>query len=46
MMGHSLWTMTARCSGEVPIEDVRADFFKKFGDKIVVLENMENEVVA
>ena len=45
-MGHSSQTMTARYTGEIPIEQVRASFSMKSGNKIVVLENMENEVVA
>jgi hypothetical protein len=46
MMGHSSSAMTARYTGEIPIEQIRADFSKQFGSKIVVLENMENEAVA
>jgi len=43
-MGHSSSAMTARYTGEIPIEQVRAGFCMKFGSEIVVLENMENEV--
>ena len=41
-MGHTTSAMTARYTGEIPIEQVRASFSKQFGNKIVVLENMEN----
>ena len=36
--------MTARYTGEIPTEDVRASLSMQFGIKIVVLENMENEL--
>ena len=42
-MGHTSEAMTARYTGEVPIEQVRAAFS---GRKIVVSENTENEAVA
>jgi len=45
-MGHSSSAMTARYTGQISIQQIRADFSKKFGSKIVVLENMENEAVA
>ena len=45
-MGHSCAVMTARYTGEIPIEQIRAAFSSTFGNKIVVLENMENEAVA
>jgi integrase len=45
-MGHSSATMTARYTGEIPMTLVRSAFSSKFGNKIVVLENMENEVAA
>jgi hypothetical protein len=45
-MGHTSATMTALYSGEIPVEDVSAEFSKKFGNKIVVLEKMENEAAA
>jgi len=45
-MGHSSAAMTALYTGEVPLEAVQAEFSMKFGTKIVVLENMENEAVA
>jgi len=45
-MGHSSAAMTARYTGEIPLEQVRAAFSSKFGNEIVVLENMENEAVA
>jgi acetyl/propionyl-CoA carboxylase alpha subunit len=45
-MGHSSYAMTARYTGEIPTEQVQAAFSVKNGRKIVVLENMENEVLA
>jgi len=45
-MGHTSSTMTARYTGEIPLEQVRTEFSIKFGDKIDVMENMENEVAA
>jgi hypothetical protein len=45
-MGHSSAAMTARYTGEIPLEQVQAAFSSKFGNEIVVLENMENEAVA
>ena len=45
-MGHTTSTMTARYTGEIPIEQIRAEFSMRFGRKIDVLENMENEAVA
>jgi hypothetical protein len=33
-------------SGEIPVESVTAEFSAKFGTKIDVLENMENEAAA
>jgi integrase len=42
-MGHSTAAMTARYTGEIPIDQVRAAFFNGNGNKIVVLENMEND---
>jgi integrase len=41
-MGHSSAVMTARYTGEIPLEQVRAAFSHMNGNKIVVLENMEN----
>jgi integrase len=43
-MGHSSATMTARYTGEIPMSLVQNAF--GVGNKIVVLENMENEVAA
>ncbi|MGD0909137.1 MAG: site-specific integrase [Candidatus Acidiferrales bacterium] len=43
-MGHSTAAMTARYTGEIPIEQIRAAFSIRNGNKIAVLENMENEV--
>jgi integrase len=45
-MGHTSSTMTARYTGEIPLEQIRTEFSMKFGNKIDVLENMENEVAA
>lgn len=45
-MGHTSSTMTALYTGEIPLEQIEAEFSSKFGNKIVVLENMENEAVA
>jgi len=45
-MGHTSATMTTLYTGEIPTENVIAEFSTKFGDKIVVLENMENEAAA
>jgi len=50
-MGHSSATMTALYTGQIPLEEVRAAFSKvrfssKSGNKIDVLENMENESAA
>jgi hypothetical protein len=45
-MVHTSSAMTARYTGEIPIEQVRAGFCFQNGIKIDVLENMENEVAA
>ena len=45
-MGHTESAMTALYSGEIPLEQVQAEFSSRFGNKIVVLENMENEATA
>jgi len=45
-MGHTSSTMTALYTGEIPIAQVQAEFSSKFGNEIVVLENMENEAAA
>jgi site-specific recombinase XerD len=45
-MGHTSSAMTARYTGKIPLEQVRAEFSCKFGNKIDVLENMENEEAA
>ena len=45
-MGHSSSRMTALYTGEIPLEHVQAEFSSKFGKRIVVLENMENEAAA
>ena len=46
MMGHSSEAMTARYSGEIPAEEIRAAFSRLNGPRIVVSENKENEAVA
>lgn len=43
-MGHSSHSMTVRYTGEIPLEQVKLSFGN--GNKIVVLENMENERFA
>ena len=45
-MGHSSHAMTVRYTGEISLEQVRASFSISNGNKIVVLENMENEAAA
>lgn len=45
-MGHSSESMTARYTGEIPIEQVQADFSRLLGPRIVVSENKENEASA
>jgi integrase len=45
-MGHTSAAMTRLYTGEIPIEQVEAEFSSKFGPQIVVLENMENEAAA
>jgi integrase len=50
-MGHSPERMTTHYTGQIPLEEVRAAFSKvqissKSGNKIVVLENVENEPAA
>jgi integrase len=46
MMGHSSSTMTARYTGELPIDAMAASLSKTFGNKIDVLEIMETEAAA
>lgn len=48
-MGHASAAMTARYSGEIPIEQVRSEFSTKFGFEPKLLEKtgeMENETAA
>jgi hypothetical protein len=45
-MGHSSAAMTVRYTGEIPVAQIEAAFSRRNGNKIDVLENMENEVVA
>src|SRR6202162_208732 len=42
MMGHSGPSMTALYSGQLSVEQIRADFSRRNGPKIVVSENSEN----
>lgn len=43
MMGHSSEAMTARYSGEIPMEQIRSDFSRLNGPEIGLTENKENE---
>src|SRR5260370_13741443 len=45
-MGHSSSAMTARYTGEIPLEQIRTGFSFQNGNKIDVLENMEHETPA
>ena len=45
-MGHSSATMTALYTGEIPLAQVQAAFSNMNGNKIDVLENVENERVV
>jgi hypothetical protein len=45
-MGHTSAAMTRLYTGEIPLEHVQAEFSSKNGNRIVVLENMENEAAA
>jgi integrase len=45
-MGHSSAAMTALYTGEIPIAQIRSEFSMRFGNKIVVLENVENKSAA
>lgn len=45
-MGHSSAVMTARYTGEIPIDQIRAAFSRENGNQIDVLEKMENEAFA
>jgi hypothetical protein len=38
-MGHTSAAMTARYTGEIPLDQIKAEFSSKFGIKIDVLEN-------
>jgi hypothetical protein len=46
MMGHSSSAMTAHYTGQIPIDQIRADFSTRNGPRIVVTENKENEEAA
>jgi hypothetical protein len=46
MMGHSSEAMTRRYTGRLSLAQIQADFARRNGPQIVVLENMENETVA
>ena len=39
-MAHTSATMTARYTGEIPLDQIKAEFCSKFGNKIDVLENI------
>ncbi|MDR3720770.1 MAG: tyrosine-type recombinase/integrase [Candidatus Acidoferrales bacterium] len=39
MMGHTSAEMTKRYSGQIPIEEIQADFSRRNGPQIVVSEN-------
>lgn len=41
-MGHSSEAMTAKYTGEIPVEQIRADFSRLNGPRIDVMENTEN----
>jgi len=48
-MGHTSAAMTRLYTGEIPLQQIQAEFSSKFGSKIDVLENkekMENEAAA
>jgi integrase len=45
-MGHSSESMTARYTGEIPLEQIRADFSRLNGPRSVVSENKENRRIA
>ena len=45
-MGHTSAAMTRLYTGEIPIEHVEAEFSAKFGNRIDVLETVENEAAA
>lgn len=48
-MGHTSAAMTRLYTGEIPLQQIEAEFSSKFGSKIDVLENkekMENEAAA
>jgi hypothetical protein len=45
-MGHSSATMTGLYTGEISLAQVRAAFSRMKGNKIDVLENVENESAA
>jgi integrase len=46
MMGHSSAAMTALYSKRISIEQIKADFSRRNGPRIVVLENKENRRIA
>ncbi|HEV7514554.1 MAG TPA: hypothetical protein VGO27_22865 [Candidatus Acidoferrum sp.] len=45
-MGHTTAAMTSLYSGEIPIEQVKAEFSMKNRLGVVQLEKMENEAAA
>jgi len=44
--GHASAAMTTLDTGEIPLEQIRAEFSIKFGSEIDVLETMENNATA
>jgi integrase len=46
MMGHSSAAMTALYSKQITLAQIQADFSRRNGPRIVVLENKENRRVA
>jgi hypothetical protein len=41
-MGHASAAMTARYTGEIPLEQIRSEFSSKFGTKTELLEKGKN----
>jgi integrase len=45
-MGHTSTRMTMLYSGEIPLDQIQAEYSNKNGNEIVVLETMETEAAA
>jgi hypothetical protein len=45
-MGHTSAAMMARYTSEIPLEQVRSEFSKKFGSKIEFWKKTETELSA